>query len=147
MTCSDEFFVIDPLDLPPLADAQPPRTFTYRDYQDECIQAVESAWPEFKRLLIVLCTGGGKTIIFTRIAQLEVARGGKVLILDMIIDDPENPNFDYLSHYILGAGLPFSVLGYKQQSRYKEILESIGFTNVRTIRKYDHLLCEAEKPA
>ena len=81
MTCSDEFFVIDPLDLPPLADAQPPRTFTYRDYQDECIQAVESAWPEFKRLLIVLCTGGGKTIIFTRIAQLEVARGGKVLIL------------------------------------------------------------------
>ena len=73
--------------------------------------------------------------------------GGKVLILDMIIDNPEKPNFDYLSHYILGAGLPFSVLGYKQQSRYKEILESIGFTNVRTIRKYDHLLCEAEKPA
>ncbi len=71
--------------------------------------------------------------------------GGKVLILDMIIDDPEKPNFDYLSHFILGAGLPFSVLGYKQQSRYKEILESIGFTNVRTVRKYDHLLCEAVK--
>ncbi len=72
---------------------------------------------------------------------------GKVLILDMIIDDPKKPNFDYLSHYILGAGLPFSVLGFKQQSRYKEILESIGFTHVRTIRKYDHLLCEAVKPS
>jgi len=72
---------------------------------------------------------------------------GKLIILDMIIDDPEKPNFDYLSHYILGAGLPFSVLGYKQQSRYKEILESIGFTNIRIVRKYDHLLCEAEKPA
>jgi len=72
--------------------------------------------------------------------------GGKILILDMIIDDPKKPNFDYLSHYILGAGLPFSVLGFKRQSRYKEILESIGFTHVRTVRKYDHLLCEAVKP-
>jgi len=73
--------------------------------------------------------------------------GGKVLILDMVIDNPEEPNFDYLSHYILGAGMPFSVLGFKQQARYKEILESIGFTNVRTVRKYEHLLCEAIKPA
>ncbi len=73
--------------------------------------------------------------------------GGKLIILDMIIDDPEEPNFDFLSHFILGAGMPFSVLGFKQQGRYKEILESIGFTNVRTVRKYDQLLCEAVKPA
>ena len=73
--------------------------------------------------------------------------GGKVLILDMIIDDPENPNFDYLSHYILGAGMPFSVLGFKPQNAYKEILEKIGFTGVRIVRRYDHLLCEAVKPA
>ncbi|MBV5328671.1 MAG: C-20 methyltransferase BchU [Chlorobium sp.] len=71
--------------------------------------------------------------------------GGKVLILDMIIDDQENPNFDYLSHYVLGAGMPFSVLGFKEQSAYKEILESIGFSKVRTVRKYGHLLCEAVK--
>ncbi len=73
--------------------------------------------------------------------------GGRLLILDMIIDDPENPNFDYLSHYILGAGLPFSVLGFKQQSTYKEILEGVGFRDVRTVRKYGHLLCEAVKVA
>jgi bacteriochlorophyllide d C-20 methyltransferase len=71
--------------------------------------------------------------------------GGKVLILDMIIDDEKKPNFDYLSHYILGAGMPFSVLGFKQQNAYKEILESIGFGNVRIVRKYEHLLCEAVK--
>ena len=65
----------------------------------------------------------------------------------MIIDDPENPNFDYLSHYILGAGMPFSVLGFKQQSAYKEILESLGFRDVRTVRKYGHLFCEAVKAA
>ncbi|MEE9904007.1 bacteriochlorophyllide d C-20 methyltransferase BchU [Chlorobium sp.] len=73
--------------------------------------------------------------------------GGKVLILDMIIDDPENPNFDYLSHYILGAGMPFSVLGFKPQNAYRDILEKIGFSDVRIVRKYDHLLCEAVKPA
>ena len=73
--------------------------------------------------------------------------GGKILILDMIIDDPEEPNFDYLSHYILGAGLPFSVLGFKQQGRYKEILEPLGFSDVRTVKKYGHLLCEAIKVA
>lgn len=73
--------------------------------------------------------------------------GGKVLILDMIIDDPEKPNFDYLSHYILGAGMPFSVLGFKPQDAYKGILETIGFSDVRIVRKYDHLLCEAVKKA
>lgn len=73
--------------------------------------------------------------------------GGKVVILDMIIDDKESPNFDYLSHYILGAGMPFSVLGFKEQDAYKQILESIGFRDVRIVRKYGHLLCEAVKPA
>lgn len=72
--------------------------------------------------------------------------GGRLLILDMIIDDPESPNFDYLSHYILGAGMPFSVLGFKEQSAYQGILEHIGFSNVRIVRKYDQLLCEAVKP-
>ncbi|NTW89266.1 MAG: C-20 methyltransferase BchU, partial [Desulfobulbaceae bacterium] len=35
-----------------------------------------------------------------------LSEGGKVLILDMIVDDQTNPNYDYLSHYILGAGMP-----------------------------------------
>ncbi|NTU93413.1 MAG: C-20 methyltransferase BchU [Chlorobiaceae bacterium] len=73
--------------------------------------------------------------------------GGKVVILDMIIDDEESPNFDYLSHYILGAGMPFSVLGFKRQDAYRQILESIGFSDVRIVREYGHLLCEAIKPA
>ena len=72
--------------------------------------------------------------------------GGRLLILDMIIDDAESPNFDYLSHYILGAGMPFSVLGFKEQARYKEILESIGFTDVTMVRKYEQLLVQAVKP-
>lgn len=87
------------------------------------------------------------TSVLFKKAWEALAPGGKVIILDMIIDDPEEPNFDYLSHYILGAGMPFSVLGFKKQSSYKEILESIGFRDIRMVRKYGHLLCEAVKGA
>jgi len=73
--------------------------------------------------------------------------GGKVMVLDMIVDDRDNPNYDYLSHYIMGIGMPFSVLGYKDQERYRHILEKIGFTDVRMVRRYDHLFVEAVKPA
>lgn len=73
--------------------------------------------------------------------------GGKVFVLDMVVDEKENPNYDYLSHYIMGIGLPFSVLGFKEQSNYKPILEKIGFTDVRMVRRYEHLYVEAVKPA
>jgi bacteriochlorophyll C20 methyltransferase len=85
------------------------------------------------------------TAMMCRKAYEALPVGGKVLILDMIIDDEQHPNFDYLSHYILGAGMPFSVLGFKPQNAYKEILETAGFGNVRIVRNYEHLLCEAVK--
>jgi bacteriochlorophyllide d C-20 methyltransferase len=85
------------------------------------------------------------TAMMCRKAYDALPVGGKVLILDMIVDDDKNPNYDYLSHYILGAGMPFSVLGFKQQDAYREILESIGFGDVRIVRKYEHLYCEAVK--
>lgn len=55
--------------------------WTYRDYQDQCCDNVISAWAEFKRLLVVLATGTGKTVIFTRLTKREVDLGGRVLIL------------------------------------------------------------------
>ncbi|MCW8796496.1 MAG: C-20 methyltransferase BchU [Chlorobium sp.] len=73
--------------------------------------------------------------------------GGKLLVLDMIVDEQDNPNYDYLSHYIMGIGMPFSVLGFKEQSNYKNILEKIGFSDVRMVRRYDHLYVEAVKPS
>lgn len=60
---------------------KPPVRDQDRDYQIECIEAVERAWEECARALIVMATGGGKTRIFSRIAQKEIARGGRVLIL------------------------------------------------------------------
>lgn len=52
-----------------------------RPYQEQAVQAVEEAFREVSSCLIVLATGGGKTIIFSHLAAREVKRGGRVLIL------------------------------------------------------------------
>lgn len=55
--------------------------FKLRTYQQECIEAVTLGWATFSRLLAVLATGCGKTVIFSMIALREVQAGGRVLIL------------------------------------------------------------------
>ena len=51
-----------------------------RPYQEEAIQAIESGWPEFKKQLLVLPTGCGKTIVFSQVAK-DQSKRGRVLIL------------------------------------------------------------------
>lgn len=51
-----------------------------RPYQEESIEAVFKAWKEYKRTLLVLPTGCGKTIVFSNIAA-QRAEHGRVLIL------------------------------------------------------------------
>lgn len=55
--------------------------WTYRDYQYRAFTAIEQAWLDCHALLIVLATGLGKTVIFTHVARMTVAAGGKVLII------------------------------------------------------------------
>jgi bacteriochlorophyll C20 methyltransferase len=71
--------------------------------------------------------------------------GGRVLILDMIISDPEKPNYDYLTHYLCAIGMGFSVLECKDHAIYPEVLRSIGFDDVRVDAAYDHVLYQAVK--
>lgn len=52
-----------------------------RPYQKEAIQAINGGWDEFKKQLLVLPTGCGKTIVFTSIAHEEAEKGNRVLIL------------------------------------------------------------------
>ncbi|MCD8382283.1 MAG: DEAD/DEAH box helicase [Clostridiales bacterium] len=53
-----------------------------RPYQEEARQAVEAAWAEgILRTLTVLPTGTGKTVVFSKIAEDQVRRGDRVLIL------------------------------------------------------------------
>lgn len=51
-----------------------------RPYQKEAVQAIETGWEEYKRQLLVLPTGCGKTIVFSQVAKDRTNRG-RVLIL------------------------------------------------------------------
>lgn len=53
-----------------------------RPYQEEAMQAVLNEWDKgIKRTLLVLPTGTGKTIVFSKITEKRVSEGDKVLIL------------------------------------------------------------------
>ena len=52
-----------------------------RPYQQEAVDSIFQKWNEFKRLLLVLPTGCGKTIVFSNITQRLVQGGERVLIL------------------------------------------------------------------
>lgn len=70
------------MDLSPIPLDEPVATgFKLRDYQVACLAAIEDGWKTQSRLLIVLGTGGGKTVVFAEATKREVAKGGKVLIL------------------------------------------------------------------
>jgi bacteriochlorophyll C20 methyltransferase len=71
--------------------------------------------------------------------------GGQVLICDMIIDDPKHPNYDYLTHYLCAIGMGFSVLDFKSHTVYNQILTDLGFTQIKSVTAYDHVLYQALK--
>ena len=53
-----------------------------RPYQQQAREAVERDWAEgFRRTLLVLPTGCGKTIVFSKIIEDAVRRGARCLIL------------------------------------------------------------------
>jgi bacteriochlorophyll C20 methyltransferase len=72
--------------------------------------------------------------------------GGRVIILDMIISDPQKPNYDYLTHYICSIGMGFTVLDFKDHAIYPDVLRSVGFTNVTFDQAYNYVLYQAVKP-
>src|SRR5438552_469791 len=56
-----------------------PATLSLRDYQIECLDAIQAAEDsEIRRQLVVLPTGTGKTIIFANLIQV---RPGRALVL------------------------------------------------------------------
>jgi superfamily II DNA or RNA helicase len=62
-------------------------TISLRPYQLEAVAAVESAWQSgLSRLLIVLATGMGKTVIFSRHLQLEKGRSLVIAHRDELLE-------------------------------------------------------------
>ena len=53
-----------------------------RKYQQESINSIQEEWNNGrKRTLLVLPTGCGKTVVFTKLAEEMVKQGKRVLIL------------------------------------------------------------------
>lgn len=53
-----------------------------RPYQEESVAAVQQEWQTgHRRTLLVLPTGCGKTVVFCKLSENEVAKGHRVLIL------------------------------------------------------------------
>jgi len=60
----------------------PRELMSLRPYQEEAKSAVLTQWAEgIKRTLLVLVTGGGKTIIFSKVIEEQVRKGERVLVL------------------------------------------------------------------
>ena len=56
-----------------------------RKYQQESINSIQEEWNNGrKRTLLVLPTGCGKTVVFTKLAEEMVKQGKRVLIIDHI---------------------------------------------------------------
>ncbi len=71
--------------------------------------------------------------------------GGRVIILDMNISDPQRPNYDYLTHYVCSIGMDFSVLEFKDHAIYPDVLREVGFGEISFDEAYDHVLYQAVK--
>lgn len=83
-------------------------TVTLRDYQDAAVGDVRVAFRQYKRVILVLSTGAGKTVVFSYIAKSASSKGKKVLILahrDQLIKQASAKLRDYdLEHGIIMAG-------------------------------------------
>lgn len=52
-----------------------------RPYQSEAVTAIQAGWEHYNRQLLVLPTGGGKTVVFSHLAKAEHQANYKTLIL------------------------------------------------------------------
>lgn len=79
-----------------------------RDYQEEAVTDVRVWFRTYKRLILVLATGAGKTVCFSFIARSAAEKGKRVLILahrDQLIKQASSKLRDYdVEHGIIMAG-------------------------------------------
>ena len=52
-----------------------------RPYQERALDAIDAAFKDVRSSLIVMATGTGKTIVMSALADRELRRAGRVLIL------------------------------------------------------------------
>jgi superfamily II DNA or RNA helicase len=109
-----------------------------RDYQLRALEAIEAGWQTYNRQLVVMATGTGKTVLFSKITQAVVAKGGKVLILahtEELLDQ--------------AADKLFRSTGLRSEREKAEEYASTGadvvIASIQTISKDDRLLAFPDK--
>ena len=80
---------------------------TLRPYQAEAKDAILQEWSEGrKRTLLVLPTGCGKTVVLAKVAEDQVERGGRVLIMahrEELLTMVRERTKEYLGGYLRSA--------------------------------------------
>ena len=110
-----------------------PGGMTLRDYQKRAILAVEEGWATYKRQLVVMATGAGKTIIFAQITEREVRKGRRVLILchtEELLDQAA----DKLKR---AAGLD---AGREKADEYASASDMVVIASIQTLSRENRLL-------
>jgi len=80
---------------------------TLRPYQDKLIENSRVAMRSYRRILIQLATGGGKTVIFTQIVQLCFEKSKKINIWIMV---PRNELLRQCSQHLKKRNLPHATI-------------------------------------
>lgn len=82
--------------------------YELRDYQETAVVDVRVAFRKFERVILVLSTGAGKTVIFSYIARSAAEKGKRILIVahrDQLIKQASRKLNDYgARHGIIMAG-------------------------------------------
>jgi superfamily II DNA or RNA helicase len=76
-----DFLDDEPEELAPEVSLPMPNGFVLRDYQVKCLNDVRESWASYSRVLCVLPTGAGKTVVFSHVIKEQIAKGGRVLVI------------------------------------------------------------------
>lgn len=101
-----------------------------RPYQDASVIALRLAFKDHKRVIFVLPTGGGKTIVFSDIASKAVAKGKVVLVL--------TDRIELFKQTVNKINDPICMINSKNKVIYKDAKLFVGM--VETVKKRLHLL-------
>jgi superfamily II DNA or RNA helicase len=110
-----------------------PGGMTLRDYQKRAILAVEDGWATYKRQLVVMATGTGKTVTFSKIAQDEVRRGRKVVI----VCHTEELIAQAADKLLRCTGI---VAGIEKADEYASASDSVVVASIQTLSRENRLL-------
>lgn len=114
-----------------------------RKYQEDAVEAIETGWSEYQKQLLVLPTGCGKTVVFSRVAQ-DRTQLGRVLILahrDELIEQARDKYHSLTGDYTakekadessIGSFLPVTV-GSVQTMMRSSRLERFAQDHYKTV--------------